>query len=225
MKYFPITIIDNFFYVPDKVRDFALSCEYEPSPTGDWPGKRSAPLHMLDKFFFENFCSKLLSIFYDINFHNVQMECRAYFQKITSLDINPKSKKNKGWVHIDDEIFAGIIYLNPEINYDSGTSIYQTNSKYEINKLQNLAKAKHDFYSKNDDTDYDKSFTKFNSCFDETITVKNVYNRLLLIDGQSWHAAQNLYNNDDSRLTLVFFVDKIETTGSTPLHRIKQIDI
>lgn len=226
MKYFPITVIDNFFNDPDKVRDLALKCNYGPSPTGDWPGQRTELLHIVDENFYKNFCLKIISIFYDTNYHNVNMECRAYFQKITSLDNNPKSNKNKGWIHADDQIFAGIIYLNPEISFDKGTSIYHTKSNFDQKEIYNLSKAKHRFYLKNDDSNYDECFTKLSSYFDETINVKHVYNRLVLIDGTSWHAAQNFYNKNNSRLTLVFFINKLELPNAiSPIDRIKKIKI
>lgn len=224
MQYFPVTIIDDFFNNPDKVRELALGCEYNPSPLGHWPGIRSPKLHLIDQSFFDKFCLKLLSIFYDRNFHNINFNIDAYFQKIKPFDNDPKSNKNKGWVHYDDKIFGGIIYLTPTISYSSGTSVYHTNDKFDLNKLLTANKQKHNFYLHNDDTNYDKSYKKYAKMFDETVNVSNVYNRLILVDGQSWHAAQNFYVEEE-RLTLVFFVDKIESTGSTPIHRIKQIDI
>ena len=224
MNHFPVTVIDNFFNYPDKVRELALSCEYGSSPSGDWPGLRSPKLHLVDKEFFDKFCLKVLSIFYDTNFHSVNFNIDAYFQKITSLDNNPKSYKNKGWIHHDEKVLGGIIYLTPIIDYKCGTSIFHTNEKFDFNTLAKYSIEKQNFYTHKNENNYNKAFKRCLEMFDETVNVSNVYNRLILLDGKSWHAAQNLFVDND-RLTLVFFVDKIDSTGATPLYRMKKVNI
>lgn len=225
MKHFPVTVIDNFFNYPDKVRKLALSCEYGMTTDGGWPGVRSAHLHLIDTTFFDKFCRKLLAIFYDTNFHNINFNITAYFQKIESLDNDPSNYKNQGWVHVDNSVFGGLVYLTPKIKFQSGTSVFKPNSTFKKDVVIETAEYKKKFYLHNDDNNYNDAFQKNSSMFDETINVSNLYNRLILVDGNSWHASQNLFMQKEARLTLVFFVEKVESTGFTPLHRMRQIDI
>ena len=58
MSTFPITCLDNFYKDPDKIREFALSCEYK-KPSGNYPGLRTEQIKFIDAEFFNNFCFKL----------------------------------------------------------------------------------------------------------------------------------------------------------------------
>ena len=47
MAFLPISCIDNFFELPDKIRDYALTADnlnWQPSLDGAWPGIRSVNL-------------------------------------------------------------------------------------------------------------------------------------------------------------------------------------
>ena len=66
MLHFPAVCVDNFYSDPDRVREWALSLEYKPPPAGQWPGKRSEKLHILDSKFFNDFCCKIFSLYFDL---------------------------------------------------------------------------------------------------------------------------------------------------------------
>jgi hypothetical protein len=58
---------------------------------------------------------------------------------------------------------------------------------------------------------------------EKTIEVKNQYNRLIFYDGSNLHTQTNYWMpNDEERLTLVFFISKIEVNGKGPTERFKR---
>ena len=112
---------------------------------------------------------------------------------------------------------GGLIYLNPTIDPDCGTSLFQINETPTLNDS-----AKDDFYLKGIDNDFDESLKKHNGSFTETVRFQNIYNRLISFDGHTAHGANSLYTDIQPRLTQVFFVKKLECTGSGPMQRHKQ---
>ena len=233
LKVFPICV-DNFFDNPDLIRDFALSLPKTPSPNGSWPGKRSAPLHEIDNEFHVTLFLKIFSAYYDLKYSNFSWSsCKAYFQQISKYSNNNDNLKNMGWVHRDegDEV-AGIIYLNPNADINSGTSLFKLKSEYENNHLKHAHNPdKHALYNGNRiiEEDYIKSLEKNNNKFDETIRFGNVYNRLIVYGSQEYHRANSFVAGDEDRLTLVFFMNGIksgtdERTGRFPLSRVRDVD-
>ena len=64
---FPTICVDDFYKNPDQIRQFALNLEYnnKDNATGDYPGKRTELLHLTHPNFFNTFCQKLFSIYFD----------------------------------------------------------------------------------------------------------------------------------------------------------------
>ncbi len=71
--------------------------------------------------------------------------------------------------------------------------------------------------------------TGYHSMFDELVRVNNVYNTLILFEGDMFHAANKFFGKtlDDSRLTQTFFIRKIDAQKESvfPLNRVKSIKI
>jgi hypothetical protein len=71
--------------------------------------------------------------------------------------------------------------------------------------------------------------TDFHSMFDEVVRINNVYNTLILFEGDTFHAANNFFGStlQDSRLAQVFFVNRIDANkvDSFPINRVKAIKI
>lgn len=219
MKNVPAMCIDNFYSNPDEVRKFALKQTYTPSVEGLWPGVRTPALHLCDKVFFDSFCEKLLSVIFDLSQVQVNYTIASYFQIVNQLDPDPISPKNLGWIHYDENtIFAGVIFLTPEINVDTGTSIFQLKDESKLDFSSN----KEDFYKGIINQDYDEKILQHRSAFIETIRFNNIYNRLILFDTESAHGV-NSFVSDVPRLTQVFFVEKINTVASSPITRHKNI--
>jgi hypothetical protein len=65
--------------------------------------------------------------------------------------------------------------------------------------------------------------------FDEVVRVNNVYNTLILFEGDMFHSANNFFGStlNDSRLVQVFFISKIDAQKQSvfPLSRVKSIKL
>ena len=218
MRNFPSICIDNFYPDPDSIRNFALSQKYFKSEDGKWPGKRSDLIHEINFDLFNQFSNKLFSVFYDFSTTNVRWEIETSFQLIESLSDVEDDIKNKGWVHTDDAsgILAGVIYLSPNADPNTGTSVYDLIDKSKMDQTD----IKQKFYLDGTDVgNYDEILTKHNSGFTETIRYNNVYNRMVMWDGSQWHGVNSFYTPHEPRLTQVFFVKKLEADSNPPLNR------
>lgn len=215
MKRFPVTILDNFYENPDLVRQFALSLPYYATEDGRWPGARSDQLSEVNRSFFDTFCKKILTLFYDFNSTQIEWDMETSFQQVVSYSPIKNNILNHGWIHSDDAIFSGVIYLNPDSKDGWGTSIYKLKPN-EIDDCPQKTKFLH--YSESKDFDEDeheieKSYN--NNKFVESIRVENVYNRLILFEGGEYHGVPTFYSDDDEpRLTQVFFIKKLKSTNS-----------
>ena len=218
MIHIPALCIDDFYSDPDKIRKFALAQEYTAPPKGTYPGKRTKRLHELDRNLFDQFSNKLLSVLFDLSNTNINYEIDTSFQLIPSVDSNPMSPKNMGWVHNDEDVvFAGVIFLTPKIDLNCGTSIFKLVDPSKIDG----SSAKHDFYKNGTDSNYDELIQQHRSAYIETIRFNNVYNRLIAFDSDSAHGVNSYYSDTEPRLTQVFFVTKLETKTVLPISRHK----
>lgn len=219
MKNIPAICVDDFYSDPDKIREFALSQTYYPSDIGKFPGSRTAGLQTLDEKFYNSFCQKLFSLFFNLEQTEVRYQVSTAFQLIQPMDLDPNSLKNLGWVHVDDDvIFAGVIFLTPDIDLNCGTSIFKL---VDESKLDN-SDAKHSFYKDRTDLNYEERLQMHRSAYVETIRFNNIYNRLICFDAESAHGVNNYYSSTEPRLTQVFFVEKIETDVFPPIARHKK---
>jgi len=214
MKDFPALCVDDFYTDPDRVRNFALSLDYSPAPDGAWPGKRTPELCDIDRNFFNEFCKKIFSLYFDLDHVHVNYVVSTRFQIIESLDEEKLSPKNTGWIHFDHDPFAGIIYLTPGIDRNCGTSLYSVSDSTKLDDS-----AKDDFYLYGIDNNYDKRIIHSNSGFTETVRFQNIYNRLICFDGHTAHGANSFYTESLPRLTQIFFVKKIEVNAMGPMQR------
>lgn len=218
MHSFPVTVLDNFFDDPDKIRSWALQQEYTPDPNGQWPGLRSKQIFELDQSFFHLFTRKVFSIFYNLSTEDVNWFVSSNFQIVNK-------EYESGWVHTDEAIsqMTGIIYLNPNANLNSGTSIYRQRKDLLQHNYQHLDKKMDSYSNRISIQDAKKYKEQHNSQYEETIRVNNVYNRLIFFDSHLHHAAQDFFGeNEDSRLTLTFFVTKL-LVNDRPISRVRRV--
>jgi hypothetical protein len=200
--HFPTTVVDDFFEYPDAVREFALQQEYLPDLENKWPGKRTKSLHEINFVLFNNIVNKVLSLFYDLEKTNISWSTNAHFQKVGS-------KYKEGWIHTDDNICTGIIYLSKTEN-KCGTTIYRPIDP--INASIKNADKKFESFNNTDLIPNTNDFRlENNKQFRPTVTVQEEYNRLVLFDGHLFHGANEFYGDEDdsTRLTLVFFIRQI----------------
>ena len=238
-KFFTTQIIDNFFEDPKKIVRFAKTLKYGKGPDGKWPGVRSPALHDVNPKFFNSVLTKLLSLSFDFNNHKVGWEnVQMYFQKTYPYDSKNKNNiVNKGLIHQDgNQPLVGLIYLTEGADPESGTSIMHPVKRYNEKEASKLRKKYTDkkiyIYKKSikdltkkDLKDYAKLIKDANSNFAENIKINNIFNRAVLYTGNDYHKVNSLYTGKKERLTLVFFIKTIETTGYSPLQRLNLVNI
>lgn len=201
MKLYPVTIIDDFFINPDYIREYALSLKY-PIAAPNFPGCRTQNIFEFNPQLGEMFSKKVLKIFGELP---DQCIFNIFFQKIKPFSKDKWDITNKGWVHTDeDALFAGVVYLNPKPDPDTGTSIYKCSTSlpfatYEENLM------KENLYSgmSLNKEKYETTYNNYHAKMEETVTVKNQYNRLLLFDTDTLHGVPTFGIKE--RLTISFF--------------------
>lgn len=224
MNLYPVTVVDNFYDNPDAIRKFALAQQYKfRHEEGDigyvYPGCRTGDLFNLDKVLQEKVLKKLISVFHIAEHDRMQWAISSSFQSVSEI-------YEQGVIHTDNNtIFAGVCYLTPDAPLNSGTSLYRTNDTFTQEKYKQ-ASEQNDERFKAGEIIMD---TGFHSMFDEVVRINNVYNTLILFEGDIFHAANNFFGTtlQDSRLAQVFFVNKIDANkaNSFPLNRAKSIEI
>lgn len=228
MEHFPLVVADDFYEDPMKVRDFALQLEYQKCPDGSWPGRRTAPLKFLNPQFDMFACSRFMKLFLELEFsQETSWQILTQFQIVDSVE-DENSVLNSGWVHLDgDTSAAGVVYLTPEPNRNSGTTIYKLKNENipfaEKEALDLLTDKRRNYFMTGIvDNDYRESLMKYNSNFEEDIIVKNKFNRIIAYDGNMYHSASSHFNDlNESRLTQVFFLKGLRTDCKAPLDRMK----
>lgn len=206
----PVTIFDDFLPNPELWVDMSKNCRYSEAAAGNWPGKRSECISVLNPYAFRLLCTRFFSIFYSLENENINWKVTAKFQKINS--------NGEGWIHYDKSVISGIVYLSEDASPSCGTAIYEPKS---IRELIHTDKKVDSIISNN--LDYNRQFMLANnSNFEESIRVNNKFNRLLAFDCGLPHRALNFNNNDKERLTLVFFVEKL-LSENTPISRSRKV--
>ena len=248
-KFWPVTL-DNFFDNPDEIRELGLHLlksdkVIKPSDNdsqgGRWPGIRSQMLWEIDNDLTQRIIEKVMSCYFNLDLEEISWNfCDMQFQLMHSYDKDKNNIKNKGWIHRDGSWeLAGLIYLTPDIERDSGTSLFDMNleedsssfnmkledrnetSRFNINMA---AEARLPLYS-GDSVNYEEFKEKWEEhrrYFIEKVRFENIYNRLIMYDAREWHAGNSYYSAKDNRLTLVFFIGGINTK-KWPLERIGNI--
>lgn len=203
----PTTIVDGFFSDPDAVRDFALKQDYVLDPNHHYPGKRSKLLHELNPDLFHYIHNRFFSLFYPNASTPYSYVATTMFQMIDS-------KYKEGWIHCDSQMITLLIYLNKDPNREGGTTIYSQKDEGKITINDDKKQAL--FKGTIDENEGAKYRTENNNRFVEEIVVKNRYNRLLAFDSHLPHGA-NEYTNDETRLTLISFITKLDVKNY-PIH-------
>lgn len=222
MNNFPIVCVDNFYNDPDKVREFALSQEYMPS-SGHYPGRRSEDLKDLDFNFYREFCSKLFVLCNITDIYSYFLI--TSFWQVNSIEQNINSYKNLGWIHTDDCPLGGVIYLTPDINKNLGTTIYRQVQEYPREDIIKNTEIMKKYYSSQEDFGFEEAIKNNNSRFTETAKIYNVYNRLVLFDGDVPHSPSHYYTGEETRLSQVFFLIKYNSGNKTPIQKVKSFSI
>ena len=237
--FFPV-VVDNFFEDPGAIVEYGKSLPKEISEKS--PGRRSKQLWAIDDVLHTTIIKKALSCYYDLDYVSLTWQnSNMSFHEIPRYSPDKKDIINKGWTHQDVDIFpnnefAGLIYLTPDIDPDSGTSLWSLKPNVEI-EIQ--AKSYFDQYKKGwylddgtptDGEEYVKSYLEQQELLTEKMRFQNVFNRMIGYDSMEWHGANSYYHQDgkDPRLTLAYFIEGINSEignggpkSDFPLKRIK----
>lgn len=215
---FPCTSIDDFYDDPDEIRKFALEQDFFSADKGQYPGKRTKPLDIINPDLFKEFSNKFFSLYYDFRLQRLDWQIDTYFQLIEPY---PNVRCNQGWVHVDyNSVVSGVIYLNKSSNLNSGTVVCHLKENESFDYEQ---KTKHEFNLGNlDNIDrYVEELEKNNNKFEESIVFQNRYNRMISFDGKNFHKVHSYDIGKEPRLTQVFFVNGLRV-NTTPVERLRK---
>ncbi len=224
MNLYPVTVIENFYENPDAIRKFALAqhytfCHEVENIDYVYPGCRTKDLSYLDTLLFEKICKKLVSVFHNSEHDHMRWLITTSFQSVAA-------QYGEGVIHTDNNtIFAAVLYLTPDAPLNSGTSLFKPNKNFDEAKYKQALDS-NDVRFKAGEIVMDNGY---HHMFDEVVRVNNVYNTLIIYEGNHYHAANQFFGEklQDSRLAQVFFVSKIDAQkhSSFPLHRTKSINL
>lgn len=203
---YPTVVIEDFFDTPDLVAIYAKQQSYAKAPEGEFPGARTTFINELDMKIANELTTKTLPVMLGTDYfsNDIEIKFDAYFQSIERFSDDANDLSNKGFIHTDwNYDFAGIIYLNEYAHKRCGTSIYKYISKDEHYSTD----IKGALYKDGQKLpEFDEEFTKYNSQFEETVSVDYRFNRCMMFDSNQFHGVNNFHTDtDEQRLTLVFF--------------------
>lgn len=189
-----VIVVDDFYSDPDFVREWVIK-EIEFSPSNYHKGERAT-----SKFFI-NGTKEMLEHIIGKPIYNWEHEryANGIFQFCTA--------DQPIVYHVDNQTYAGIVFLTPDAPLNTGTSFYRSKEtgdfKFDDEKRSTESyvrafKGKSDEMNFYDGTNFEK--------IDE---VGNKYNRLVLFDAKNIHAATQYFGDaiDNSRLFHMFFFD------------------
>ena len=176
-------VVDNFYNNVDYVRKIALSQTFE-YHTKYHKGKRTEEV-----FRFEGLKESFESI----------LNCKI--RNWTKHGVNGCFQSCIGGdqlvYHVDNQDYAGIIFLTPDAPPQTGTTFYRSKNTKKMKLQENDS----DIVFKNGYLDSTE--------FEVVDVVGNLYNRLVLFDSKMFHAASTYFgsNLENGRLFQLFFFD------------------
>ena len=246
-KFWPVTL-DNFFDNPDEIREVGLrslatgKVFRSSDEEGQWPGQRSDHLWKIDEKLSQRMCEKILSCYFNLDFEKIFWNSfETQFQLIPRLSKDKNNSKNKGWIHTDgvdarknhhpdqeeQPQLSGLIYLTPDIERDTGTSLFNMKKDKTLQDWDETIEIRKKIHLGDpavSDEEVKELWQKHRNCFIEKVRFENIYNRLIMYDTKEWHGPNSLYTPKDNRLTLVFFIRGI-LANKWPMQRLQPISL
>lgn len=188
-----VTIVDNFYHDPDLIRKFAID-NLKFNTSGYHKGRRS------EKFILEGTKEKFEQIMGKkiINWEHPDY-ANGVFQYCTPDDLIV--------YHSDTQTYAAVVYLTPNAPLGSGTSTYRSKitgaTRFSLEEM-NGERFKTTFSHGGSELNFYENLT-----LEPVDQIANVYNRLVIWDGQSIHAGNGYFgsNINDARFFQLFFFD------------------
>jgi len=192
-----LIVIDNFYENPDKIREYALSLNYQPPENHGAVGYR---------------CE---------SGRKIQEGTKELFEKLLHATI-PGGNKKGSWdystngcfqwcnaktpivYHSDEQQYAAIVYLTPNAPPNTGTSFFR-HKKYKLRNSEVFSKS--DWYQS--DLNYKEPHLD-KTQWETFDSIGNVYNRLVIFNAQYIHGVTEYFGEDinNSRLFQLFFFNK-----------------
>ena len=198
----PVTVVDDFWFDPHSLVDYSKTLTFNgPSENQQFPGVR-CDIEEKNPELFSSMINSVLSMFVDVN-EQTEWTASLSFQ-ITD------SSLQQGWIHQDDvSLMAFILYLSEDPDPNSGTSIWTRKNYDESLENESVKTLKRQTFRGESplNENYFNVLNRFNSQFEETIEVKNKFNRLLVFDSNTYHGVKKFVDN---RLTLVGFINRLK---------------
>ena len=212
---YPVTIVDNFFSEPGKIVELSKQYSFHKDEIGNWPGERTQCLSKINYDLFYYISEKIHRLFYE---SSPKWKMEISFQRTFPFAQSKEQSKsifNRGWIHDDyASLFGGIIYLTENPDEETGTSIYKLKNGY-FTHPQNSMEIKGKFFrgEEVDIEEYTRHWNNVNSQYEETVSVKNLYNRMVMFGPHIHHGVQT-FGYSKPRLTISFF--SRDLSGSIP---------
>ena len=199
---YPLIIKDDFFEDPDSIVKISKEYSYN-IDTHNYPGVRTKSLDEINPKLYVHILRKIFLLLHDKL--PLRFDVKVGFQKIKPFVEGDKwDKKNCGWIHKDNCLFGGIIYLDKDPDKDAGTSIYKSIDGFDVQTQESVdAKELRNSGKPIDDGQYCDAYDRVRNQYEETLRIPNLYNRLVLIPGDQPHAMTT--TGDKERHTMVFF--------------------
>ena len=195
---FPTLCIDGFYDDPVEVYKYAKQLYAEARNSSVIPVARTKNLQFINPKFHDSFCRRMLSLYFSDE-PTSNFRITTFFQYMKNLP--SEGTENCGGIHQDDNhcLLAGVVYLCPEADIKSGTSIF-SNPKNRTTGFSHALK-------QSNSEEYRKQKTEFEADYIETLNIGYVFNRLVAFDAQQWHRANNFHIPGlEDRIVQVFFV-------------------
>lgn len=195
---------DNYFENPEAVIDLSEKVHY--SKASYYPGARSDNLMFSEdpdiKSFAEYFSNRIShDVFPGLRNYHVDI----FFHQNETYD---DEDLNQGWIHTDDAVLAGLVYLIPnEMNFDTGTSIFTGDGIPNLRDREVFTQL--NLYGVVEE-DYKSRLLDNRQHFKETIRIGNCYNRMIGYDSKMFHCPNNYKATMGVRKTLLFFIYSFE---------------
>lgn len=223
MNLYPVAVVNDFYDDPDEIRKYALMqkytyCNEMKGIDYVFPGGRSRELRDLNPLLYEKVCKKLISVFHIHEHDAMRWQINTSFQIV-------EAKYGSGLLHQDQNtVFAAVLYLTPNAPLDGGTSLFIKNNNYDDEQYWKIVDENDVRFPKGEAIDF-----SHHNMFDEVVRVNNVYNSIVIFEGDIHHCANRFFGetNDSARLTQVFFITKIDANkeSSFPILRLKSIKV
>jgi hypothetical protein len=187
-----VMVVDNFYKDPDAIREYAMN-NLTFSPSGYHKGERSQERFILNgtKERFEQIIGRKVTNWEHPEYANGRFQF--------CVDGDPIV------YHVDNQTFAAVVFLSPNAPLEAGTATYRS-------KITGATR-----FEEFDTPEFVTTFKGYGdeisfydgSSFEVVDRVGNVYNRLVIWDAKTIHAATKYYgsNIQNSRFFQLFFFD------------------